>query len=81
MKTTMKRTLVVSVSFCLVLFASVSIWHLSTHSKASNLLRENVEALSDSEGDMGVTTCLGIWGTCTLPDGTESKAPAVHVTL
>ena len=47
----------------------------------TTMKRTLVVAFSDSEGDVGVTTCLGLWGTCTLPDGTESKAPAVHVTL
>lgn len=48
---------------------------LRNHSNA--IFEENVEALSD--GEIEVSGCLGLWGVCTLPDGTQSMAPAVHV--
>lgn len=44
----------------------------------SDLFRQNVEVLSDAEGGVGVTTCLGLWGKCSVAGG-ESKAPLVHV--
>ena len=42
-----------------------------------DLFRANVEALTN--GEISVSTCLGFWGECTLPDGTRSKAPAIHL--
>lgn len=49
----------------------------------SDLLLENIEALaSDGEsGGTNISGCLGLWGSCTLPNGTVSKAPAVEVGL
>jgi len=43
------------------------------------LLLKNVEALSGGEGGTRITTCLGLWGTCTLSDGSSSKAPLVSI--
>ncbi|WP_462376314.1 hypothetical protein [Rikenella microfusus] len=46
----------------------------------SDLTLANIEAMAvPDEGGMTITTCLGLWGPCTLPDGTESKAPAVTI--
>ena len=45
--------------------------------EVSKLLNANVEALARDE--ISATICLGLWGECTLPDGTESEAPAVHI--
>lgn len=45
--------------------------------EVSKLLNANVEALARDE--ISATTWLGLWGECTLRDGTESEAPAVHI--
>jgi len=50
---------------------------LNTNQKSdmSLLALANVEALAGNEsgGGISVTSCLGIWGTCTLPNGTIHK--------
>lgn len=42
----------------------------------------NSNSNSNSNGHgVKVSACLGLLGDCTLPDGTQSKAPAVYVTF
>lgn len=57
--------------------------HFQKTETLSDLALQNVEALADDENDGGVAVsgCLGVWGKCTLPDGTKSLAPAVHVSF
>ena len=45
------------------------------------ILEANVEALTNGEGGVSISTCLGVLGPCTLPNGTVSKAPAVEIQL
>lgn len=48
--------------------------------KGSELLAENVEALSKNAKDKTtIKTCVGLWGECILDDGSESKAPLIEV--
>lgn len=48
----------------------------------SELTLANIEAMAVGKDiQPSVATCLGIWGDCTLPGGTKSKAPAVEVNL
>lgn len=51
-----------------------------SRSGSDSLFESNVEALSDGEG-VSVSVCLGIWGTCTTPDGSKSMAPLASVTF
>ena len=44
----------------------------------NDLFEQNLDALARGEG-VKIYTCLGLWGECTLPSGTTSKAPAVEV--
>lgn len=57
--------------------ATCGMWIQRSSDEFDSLVEMNVEALSRSESG-GISACFGIWGTCTLPDGTKSKAPAVY---
>ena len=67
----MKKMFVYIGAFLVVSAIAVTVVIANEENEVSKLLNANVEALA--------TTCLGLWGECTLPDGTESKAPAVHI--
>ena len=43
----------------------------------NDLFEQNLDALARGEG-VKISTCLGLKGECTLPNGTTSKAPAVE---
>ena len=57
----------------LSVFFNVNLSNRSTN----ELFDSNVEALA--RGEVNVSTCLGLWGECTLPNGTKSKAPAIEI--
>lgn len=50
-------------------------------SAMSDVSLANVEALASGENGVRITTCLGLWGTCTLPSGTISREPAFYIEL
>ncbi len=52
-----------------------------TGSQNDPIFEANVEALANGEGGVSISTCLGVLGPCTLPNGTVSKAPAVEIQL
>jgi hypothetical protein len=76
----MKRKVFFGV-IAILLIAVVAAWNVSLNSQQnkefSSLELENVEALSAGEGT-SVTSCLGLWSTCTI-NGATSKAPLVMV--
>lgn len=73
----MKKMFVYIGAFLVVSAIAVTVVIANEENEVSKLLNANVEALARDE--ISATTCLGLWGECTLPDGTESKAPAVHI--
>jgi hypothetical protein len=66
-----------------IVIAVLAAVNVNMNSQSENLLSDialaNVEALAQESG--GISMCLGLWGDCILPDGTVSKAPAVHYQL
>ena len=74
----MKKTILLAAGAVLLAAAvSAFVYVKNENNSMDELFEANVEALTN--GEISVSTCLGLWGTCTLPDGTMSKAPAVHV--
>lgn len=73
----MKRILI---SIAVLTVAAAAIVAMVSRSESDSLFESNVEALSDGEG-VSVSVCLGIWGTCTTPDGSKSMAPLASVTF
>lgn len=73
----MKKKLFFAGAALLLAAAAVTGYSLRGESNLSALLDANVEALAGNE--VTTSSCLGLWGTCMLPGGTISKAPAVEV--
>ncbi|MDR1338700.1 MAG: hypothetical protein LBK58_01370 [Prevotellaceae bacterium] len=51
---------------------------LNSRSNMSSIALENVEVLTRENGTT-VTSCLGLWDSCTTSSGASSKAPLVEV--
>lgn len=66
-------------SICTIAICAISVISLLKCNSRANesFFESNIQALA--AGEVHVTTCLGWWGKCTLPNGTESLAPAVEV--
>lgn len=73
----MKKILI---SLATLTVAAAAIVAMVSRSESDSLFESNVEALSAGEG-VSVSVCLGIWGTCTTPDGSKSMAPLASMTF
>jgi hypothetical protein len=68
-----------------IVIAVLAVVNVNLNSQNDNLLSDlalaNVEALASGEGGTTVTTCLGLWGSCTTSSGATSKAPLVEASF
>jgi hypothetical protein len=79
----MKRIKIILVSIAVSAIAVVAAFNVNFNlqsSKLSDISLANVEALATETGAT-ITTCLGIWGSCSTSSGATSKAPLVEVKL
>jgi hypothetical protein len=63
--------------------AAVAAWNVNLNSQGndlSDISLANVEALA-GEGGTTVTSCLGLWGSCSTASGATSKAPLVEASF
>jgi hypothetical protein len=67
----------------LLAIAAVAVFNVNLSSKSNDLSAisiANVEALA-GEGGTTITTCLGLWGSCTTSSGASAKAPLVEASF
>lgn len=74
----MKKKLIFAAGAMIIAAAVSATVYVNRSADRNDLFEQNLEALAKGEG-VKIYTCLGLWGECTLPSGTTSKAPAVEV--
>jgi hypothetical protein len=77
----MKKIILTGIAvFALAVVATINLSLNTKKNSLSAISLANVEALARENGTT-ITSCLGIWGSCSTASGATSKAPLVEVNL